>query len=389
MSSRINPNFLQEIKEYGEIHVEDCFNCGTCTAICPLTTSGTPFPRNNIRMLQLGLKGKLLESPDPWLCYYCGECTETCPRQADPAEAMMTMRRWLIAQYDRSGHGARLYTSSKAAWYAILRYSLVPVVLLILGHALSAFGVRGFESLGIVTDHVELNTFAPALWVWAVVLIDFAILGYRLFSNLINMYQIVMKPKETKIPLGIYLQELKTLVIHTLTQKRWLECDEEDHSRWFKHLLLISGYGIMLVLIVGMLWWFQTDAIYPLWHPQRWLGYYATIVLLYASGESLIGRIRKQEQIHKFSHHSDWLFPVFLFTGTLTGILVHIFRYAGWPWATYIIYVIHVMILIAMLDTEVGIGKWTHMFYRPMIMYFQAVKEKANEIQEVLAEAIA
>ncbi|MCK5795097.1 MAG: 4Fe-4S dicluster domain-containing protein, partial [Anaerolineales bacterium] len=87
MSTRVDPSFLQEINKYGEIHVEDCFNCGNCTAICPLSTDETPFPRNNIRMLQLGIKDKLLESLDPWLCYYCGECTETCPRQADPAEA--------------------------------------------------------------------------------------------------------------------------------------------------------------------------------------------------------------------------------------------------------------------------------------------------------------
>ena len=143
----------------------------------------------------------------------------------------------------------------------------------------------------------------------------------------------------------------------------------------------------MLVLIVGLLWWFQTDKIYPLYHPQRWLGYYATIVLLYASGESLIGRIRKSEQIHKYSHHSDWLFPGFLFVGTLTGILVHIFRYAGWPWPTYVLYVVHVMTMIAMLDTEVGIGKWTHLIYRPLAMYFDAVKEAARE--EVPAEAYA
>jgi ferredoxin len=380
---------MYELKEYGAVNIEKCFNCGNCTAICPLTNSEYPFPRDMIRCIQLGLKDKLVESLDPWLCYYCGDCSVTCPKEAEPAETMMAVRRWLIGQYDRSGHGKKLYTSTKAAWVAILRYSLIPLVLLILGHILSAFGVSGFGSLAIITDQVELNAFAPVLWVWAVVLIDFALLGYRLFSNLTNMYQIVMKPSETKVPLVIYLQELKTLAIHTVTQKRWRDCEGENHNRWFKHLLLVSGYGIMLVLIVGMLWWFQTDEIFPLYHPQRWLGYYATLVLLYTTGESLIGRIRKREEIHKFSHHSDWLFPGFLFAGTLTGILVHIFRYAGWPWPTYLMYVIHVMVMVAMLDTEVGIGKWTHLFYRPLALYFQAVKEKAKEYQKSAQEALA
>ena len=135
----------------------------------------------------------------------------------------------------------------------------------------------------------------------------------------------------------------------------------------------------MLVLIVGMLWWFQTDELFPLYHPQRWLGYYATIVLMYASGEAMINRWRKEEQIHRFSHHSDWMFPALIFIGALTGILVHIFRYAAWPWPTYIMYVLHVMAMIAMLDTEVGIGKWSHIFYRPLSIYFERIKERAAQ----------
>jgi hypothetical protein len=132
-------------------------------------------------------------------------------------------------------------------------------------------------------------------------------------------------------------------------------------------------------LVVGLLWWFQTDAIYPLYHPQRWLGYYATIVLIYTSGEALLGRLHADEQVHRFSHPTDWLFPAFIMVGAVTGILVHLFRYAGWAWPTYGMYVLHVMAMVAMLDTEVGIGKWTHMIYRPMAMYLEAVKRAAYD----------
>jgi hypothetical protein len=107
------------------------------------------------------------------------------------------------------------------------------------------------------------------------------------------------------------------------------------------------------------------------------LGYFATLALMIFSGEILISRFRKKEEIHRFSHPTDWLFPSFLFLGALTGILVHAFRYAGWAWPTYIIYTIHVMVMIAMLDTEVGIGKWTHLFYRPLAIYFDKVRKAA------------
>lgn len=377
MSQRVDPALLEELKAYGDVNIEACFNCGNCTAICPLTDDGHPFPRNMIRLVQMGLKDRMLQSVDPWLCYYCGDCSQTCPKKAEPAEAMMSIRRWMTAEYDQSGHAAKLYKSESAVVKASLLYALIPLVLLLVYHA-----VTGFRN--IVTDRVAVNSFAPVLWVWAIVLIDFALLGKRLLTNVLHMFRLVMSPNESadKIPLTVYLQELKTLVIHTLTQKRWLDCGE-DHKRWLKHLLLISGYGIMLVLVVGLLFWFQTDNIYPLYHPLRLLGYYATIVLLIFSGEAIVDRIRKSEEIHRFSHPSDWLFPAFLFVGTLTGILVHIFRYTGWPWSTYIMYTIHVMVMIAMLDTEVGIGKWTHFIYRPFAVYLDAVKARALAQQPV------
>jgi ferredoxin len=374
---------MDELKEYGAVGIEKCFNCGNCTAICPLTDDDHPFPRNMIRLAQVGMKDRLLASTDPWLCYYCGECTDTCPKGAEPAETMMATRRWLTAQYDRSGHGARLYTSEKAVWWTIIRVALLPLAALLIFH-----WATGFNQ--IVSDRVALNTFAPVLIVWAFVLAHGIFLGYRLFSSALNMARHVMGPttRDTKIPLSIYLQETKTLVVHFFTQKRWRDCSDEDHSRWLKHLLLVSGYVTMLTLVVVFLWWFQTDNLYPIYHPQRWLGYYATAVLIYASTEALIGRRRRQEQLHKYSHPTDWLFPAFILVGSVTGILVHIFRYVAWPWPTYILYTIHVMAMIAMLDTEVGIGKWTHLIFRPLAMYLEAVKQRAAQ-QEPVSGALA
>jgi ferredoxin len=374
MSQRVDLDLLKELKEYGAVNPEACFNCGNCTAICPLTSDSHPFPRDMIRFAQLGLRDRILESTDPWQCYYCAQCTETCPREAKPAETMMAIRRWVTAQYDRSGHGARLYTSEKAVWYTVLRYAGLTLVLFIIYHLLT-----GGDN--IITDHVELNRFAPVLLVWAFVLLHFVYLGFRLARSTQRMIQMVMR-NTPAVSLSVYLRELQTFVVHFCTQKRWRDCGEEHQKRhWLNHLLLVTGYVTMLVLVVGLLGWFQTDEIYPIYHPQRWLGYYATIVLIYGSSVALIGRWRKQEQLHRFSHHTDWLFPAFILVGATTGILVHIFRYADWVWPTYGMYLIHVMAMVAMLDTEVGIGKWAHLIFRPLALYLEQVKAKAAEEQ--------
>jgi heterodisulfide reductase subunit C len=378
MSNRVDPNLLHEIKEYGAINPEACFNCGNCTAICPLASSEHPFPRRTSRLIQMGLRDQLLSSTDPWACYFCGDCSITCPRGAEPAETMMATRRWLIAQYDQTGKARELYTSSKTAILTIIRTALVPLILLLAYHLLT--GGRNIH-----TDQVELNAFAPVMWVWALVLMHFTYLGVHIVQNMRSMAKHVLGEDVNllRIPPRIYVAALKDFAVHFVTQRQWWsKCDETrkiEFGRWLKHLLLMTGYCIMLVLIVPMLWWFQTDKLYPIYNPQRWLGYYATIVLLFTSVEIIIGRIRRQEEIHKYSHHTDWLFPSFLLIGAVTGITIHILRYAGLAWPTYIAYTIHVMAMVAMLDTEVGIGKWTHLVYRPLAISLDMVKKEAPE----------
>jgi len=376
---RVDPSFVDELKTYGAIGVENCFNCGNCTAVCPLTTDEHPFPRRTIRMVQMGMRDRLRESTDPWMCYFCGDCSITCPRGAEPAETMMAARRWLIAQYDKSGQAKGLYTSEKTVAWTIFRAALLPLILLVVYHLLT--GGRN-----IITDRVVLNQFAPLMWVWALVLFHFAYLGFHLVRNSQTMFKDVMGKNANllSLPVGAYLAGFKDFMVHFSSQRQWWsKCEETrkvEINRWMKHLLLMTGYVTMLILVVPLLWWFQTDNLYPFYHPQRWLGYYATIILIYTSVEILISRMKKQEEIHKFSHPSDWLFPSFLLIGAVTGILVHIFRYLLLPWPTYIIYTIHVMAMIAMLDSEVGIGKWTHLIYRPLALSIEAMKHKASDL---------
>lgn len=377
MNGKVDTTLLAEIKAYGAVNPDACISCGNCSAVCPLTSEEHAFPRRTIRAIQMGMRDKLLSSVDPWLCYYCGDCSQTCPKGAEPAETMMAARRWLIAQYDQTGKARQLYASEKSLAGAILRTGLVPLGLLVAYHLVT--GGRN-----IVTSQVAVNQFAPVLWVWLLVLLHFAFLGRQLVLNSFTMVRNYLGPGTSllDVPLSGYLAGAREFIVHFFSQRQWWsECDTEhsvERRRWIKHLMLMAGYVTMLMLIVPLLWWFQTDELYPLYHPQRWLGYLATVLLIATSTEIIVSRIRKTEQIHRFSHPSDWLFPCFLLAGSVTGILVHAFRYAGWPWPTYVTYTIHVMAMIAMLDTEVGIGKWTHMIYRPLAMSLEAIKRKSS-----------
>jgi ferredoxin len=373
MTNRVDPNLLSEIKEYGAVGIEKCFNCGNCTAICPLTSDEYPFPRNMIRRLQIGQRDKLVRHLDPWLCYYCGECSETCPKGAEPGETMMAMRRWLTAQYDWTGLSGKVYRGR--GWIVAM---LLVAVVLVIGLAVLLHGP-------MVTSQVELNTFAPVHMIHTADLILAAVLGFFLLSNLARMYFFVFGVEERQgIPLKVYLIEGWTLVFHTITQNRFSECGDSKR-RWVNHLIIVAGYGTMFALIVVFLSWFQTDNIYPIYHPQRWLGYIAAGALIYGGVEAVIGRIRKGHEMHKYSHPSDWLFPILLVLLAASGLVIHFLRYAGLPMATYYAYVAHLVIMMMLYVTVGPMGKWAHLLYRPFAVYFQAVKAKAKEIQAELA----
>jgi Fe-S oxidoreductase len=287
---------------------------------------------------------------------------------------MMATRRWLTAQYDWTGLARRFYLSEAWEIGALIVVALAVVVLFCIGHG------------PVVTDRVSVNSFAPVLWIELGDLIMAAILSAFLLSNAFRMYRFIMS--DTKVPFWLYITEAKAFVLHFMTQKRWRQCGE-DRSRWLKHFLLVSGYMTMMTLVIVFIRWFQVDD--SSWHFTSIFGYYATGVLLVITVEMFRSRLKKEETIHRFSEFSDWLFLILLFFTTLTGILMHAIRLAGWPMGTYVMYVIHLAVAVPMLIIEVPFGKWSHLFYRPLAIFLATVKEKASkdskiDVEDVIAE---
>jgi quinone-modifying oxidoreductase, subunit QmoC len=384
--SRVNPHFANELKKFGADDFSACYNCGNCTAICALTDKNSSFPRKMIRYSVLGLEGEIQASVDPWLCYYCGDCSTTCPREADPGNLMMAIRRYLTTKYDWTGISAKLNTS---------KFWEITALLLLALAVLLAFVFFGGEMTTELTPEggVKINTFAPWRTVeladWAVA----AVLSFLLLSNVANMHRkVIGSQKGLKIPLKLYFTEFYEMVTNFITQKRFAKCDTEKesfltkvkkgkHTYWLIHFLLMTSYATLFIMIVGFLGWFQTEEIHPWYQPQRLLGYYATIGLLTGIIYFTVLRLKKSTEKAKKTHFTDWTFLILLFLATVTGILLHLFRINGMPYATYYTYVIHLMIIFPMLLIEVPFSKWSHLAYRPVAIYFSNLVIKAGELE--------
>ena len=92
--SDIDPKFKYEISKLpGAENVLLCFQCGTCTADCPIARFNDLYrPRKLIRMVQLGLKDKLLSNDVIWLCSTCFTCIDHCPQDVGIADIVRTLR---------------------------------------------------------------------------------------------------------------------------------------------------------------------------------------------------------------------------------------------------------------------------------------------------------
>ncbi len=364
-----DPRLVADIRRYGWFDTTGCYQCGTCTLSCDLATGPAAFPRRTMRMAMLGLRAPLVASLEPWLCHDCGDCSKSCPREANPRVSIDTLRRWLIGQYDWTGLASRIMRSK--AWYlgALAVATLIVLGLIVWYHLWQVgMSVGDFTRTGMGLEH----TFPTATYFTLIVTLGpFAILG----SHALRMWWAAVGREPGHVSARHYLVELKTFVVETVAQARMREC--EARGRWVKHFFLALGTVVMLVLVVFFLRWFQTDAIYPLYHPQRWVGYLATVMMLYGSGDVLVSRLRKKWANHEHSELPDVMLPLLLFLTALSGILVHVFRYAGMELTAHYCFAAHIVITTPMLVVEIPFGKWSHMIYRPMALYLHAVKARA------------
>jgi quinone-modifying oxidoreductase subunit QmoC len=367
MATQLDPGLMDELKAFGmKDEAMHCYQCGNCVGVCSLSEGRTTFPRKLVRYAQLGMKDKIMQSPEPWLCYYCGDCTEKCPRGADPGETMMALRRYLTSLYDWTGFARRFYTS------LAFEIGAVAAVAALVGLAFLIFHGP------IVKDKVALNVFAPNRVIEVLDLCMAAVLSSVLLISVYRCYKTVMGEIRSKIPLKTYLGQAKELIIHTLTQKRFGRC--EDRKQWWIHLLIMTGYSSVFLMVVVGIRWFQRDRIIDPGYPalsviMSLVGYYATFAILYGTTYALTGRLKKTKTPYKNTHSTDWMFLVLLQLTTLTGILVHFAIWLNLPVPTYVVYVIHLMIAVPMLVLEVPFAKWAHLAYRPVVLYLWKVRQ--------------
>ncbi len=392
----LKPGLIEEIQKYGAFDISACFNCGNCTAVCPLSNNASSFPRPLIRLAQVGAKEELLKSKELWLCYYCGECSETCPRQAEPGEFMAAARRYAIAHYDPTKVSTIFYKSK------IFFISL----LIILAALFTYVG----NWINIARPFPEDYEIAGG---WFYETIHWVGIGLGIFIGLIalieiiNIYRYTAKHDEYTMPEDYKTDTSKlstgkkfSIAFNTffsvlwnevMLQKRFQDPDIKGkdvfENRRYPHLFIFWGFILLFAVtsfnflvkdtllgLKGVLW--------PWYYPTHIVGYVGGALLVIGSTVMIIGRLKKPNKYFKNTHFTDWAFIIYMWLAGVTGFLatIAVFMYQSNPSLTwpYWLVIAHVVV-VAELLLLAPFTKFAHAIYRPFALWFYETKKRYHE----------
>jgi heterodisulfide reductase subunit C2 len=95
MSSHANANAIERI---AGTDVRDCYQCGKCSAGCPLAEHMDLLPHQLVRLVQMGRIDRALRSEAIWKCVSCMTCSTRCPKSVDCAGVIDALRQLAVEQ---------------------------------------------------------------------------------------------------------------------------------------------------------------------------------------------------------------------------------------------------------------------------------------------------
>lgn len=75
------------------VSVDDCYQCGKCTAGCPMAERMDVMPNQVVRLVQIGHVDRASKTEAIWLCVSCQTCSTRCPKSVDCADVMDALRQ--------------------------------------------------------------------------------------------------------------------------------------------------------------------------------------------------------------------------------------------------------------------------------------------------------
>jgi len=364
-------NFIKEVGILGGEDLKKCYQCATCSVVCPISPDNKPFPRKEMIAASWGLKDKLIKSADPWLCHNCGDCSTRCPRKAKPADVLAAIRAQAITEY--SGPKPLAKALNNPAMLPVLL--LVPAVyIIIMGTIMEK--IFNFQFLNFSPEGTIVHAKMVSTWLVDVVMLSaagFAVLtffnGVKRFLNDIHQNALAEgKTNQKTIESSGFIQALIRTIPTILRHAKFNECTE-NKERGVSHMLVLFAFiglfivtNIFFVAIYGL----QIHGLYSQLNPVKWLANVSGVALIIGSILLIKQRMDKPDQK---SAYKDWLLLWLVLGLGVTGMGAQLTRLAGWAAPSYTIYFVH-LILIWFTFAYLPFSKLAHLVYRTAAMTY-------------------
>lgn len=99
-------DMVRKVEQLSGTSVRRCFQCGKCSAGCPMATFMEHPPNRVMRLLQLGQWQRILAGRSIWYCVSCETCTTRCPNKVDLCAIMDALRK---LSWDQDGPSKESY----------------------------------------------------------------------------------------------------------------------------------------------------------------------------------------------------------------------------------------------------------------------------------------
>lgn len=92
-SAQLRNGFADKVAELSGVDPMSCYQCGKCSASCPLADVMEYLPNQVIRLIQLGEEEEAIGCDSIWYCASCYTCSVRCPRDVDIAKLLEAVRQ--------------------------------------------------------------------------------------------------------------------------------------------------------------------------------------------------------------------------------------------------------------------------------------------------------
>ena len=141
--------FAEEVSNLAHNNMRECYNCGKCTAGCPVANKMNPPIHKIMELVQMGRRDEILTSSSIWYCVSCETCSTRCPKQCYPSHVVDALRELSLTEEKAPDEVRHIVTFHKALLNSIRKYGRLYEIGLIQEHRMQTFKFFDDIPLGI------------------------------------------------------------------------------------------------------------------------------------------------------------------------------------------------------------------------------------------------